>query len=809
MPPTPPRLAAAALTLAAACFGVSHPLLAQDPDDVDAPVGGPGLALGAWRGHLPAQYAVDVTACGAFTAYATQGGTVVLRYRATGELVELGKVDGLSGSDIATVACNPAREGQLFVAYRDGVLDVVEGGRVTLTATAVADAEIAGLRDVRGVAFAGADTAIVYADFGFVLFDPDEGIFLDDVRWGAPVNDVAAFAGDLYVAAGDGMYVLPDYARQPTLRDLSRYRPLGEVLPAGAGFAAGARLGATALEVWRGRLYAGFGDGSLAAIAPGAAGLREVDTGGGEGRRVVDLSGADEVLAVAYGRREGGTGDAAFATADGEAWTRLDDECAGLPFAVAATPGGGVAFAARVERGLCRVASVEAGCACSDLRTPFAPGAYAIALDRGRVAVASGGLNQQGSGAGTANGIYVRDEAGRWTNFNRVNTAAFASESEEFRSPKDFVTVAFSPAGELHAGAYEEGLVRFTPDLSEAVRVDERTSSLQVSQLSSGVPRVGGLAFAPDGTLWVGNTEAARPLSARTSDGEWGSLDPACGANNLYTIVIDPATGVLWIVDKGFGLIAYDPMGTPLDAGDDRCRNFGTADGLPANDVRSVVVDRRGNVYVGTTNGTAVLRGIDPFDGDSFFERPPVEVEGLSGFAFDEETVRAIVADGGNRKWVGTNSGLFLVSPDTREQLAVYTTANSPLPSDRVDALAFDDATGELWVGTPAGLMSLQTASTGGRELAHGLVEVFPQPVAPDYDGPIAIRGLALDADVKITDAAGRLVYETTAVGGTATWDGRDYTGRRPASGVYFVWGTAARALEQPDGVVAKIALIR
>ena len=61
-----------------------------------------------------------------------------------------------------------------------------------------------------------------------------------------------------------------------------------------------------------------------------------------------------------------------------------------------------------------------------------------------------------------------------------------------------------------------------------------------------------------------------------------------------------------------------------------------------------------------------------------------------------------------------------------------------------------------------------------------------------DYNGPIAIRGLVDDADIRITDIAGNLVYHTVALGGQAIWNGKDFSGRRAASGVYLVYVTNA-----------------
>ena len=76
------------------------------------------------------------------------------------------------------------------------------------------------------------------------------------------------------------------------------------------------------------------------------------------------------------------------------------------------------------------------------------------------------------------------------------------------------------------------------------------------------------------------------------------------------------------------------------------------------------------------------------------------------------------------------------------------------------------------------------------REFEKDDVYAYPNPVEPDYDGPIAIKGLVRDADVKITDAAGNVVYATTAEGGQAIWDGNKQSGGRAKTGVYLVFAS-------------------
>jgi flagellar hook assembly protein FlgD len=52
---------------------------------------------------------------------------------------------------------------------------------------------------------------------------------------------------------------------------------------------------------------------------------------------------------------------------------------------------------------------------------------------------------------------------------------------------------------------------------------------------------------------------------------------------------------------------------------------------------------------------------------------------------------------------------------------------------------------------------------------------------------------LVEDAHVKITDINGRLVYQTTAHGGQAVWDGKTKQGEPAQSGVYLVFSTDER----------------
>jgi hypothetical protein len=131
---------------------------------------------------------------------------------------------------------------------------------------------------------------------------------------------------------------------------------------------------------------------------------------------------------------------------------------------------------------------------------------------------------------------------------------------------------------------------------------------------------------------------------------------------------------------------------------------------------------------------------------------------------------------------------------------------NSPLYSNNITAFAMNYETGEVYIGTDRGLISYKSDATRGIEVHNETAVIaYPNPVRPEYEGVIAIRGLVENANVKITDINGVLIYETTANGGQAIWDGRDYNGRKAASGVYLVFSARRDGL---DALVTKILFI-
>jgi hypothetical protein len=72
--------------------------------------------------------------------------------------------------------------------------------------------------------------------------------------------------------------------------------------------------------------------------------------------------------------------------------------------------------------------------------------------------------------------------------------------------------------------------------------------------------------------------------------------------------------------------------------------------------------------------------------------------------------------------------------------------------------------------------------------LTQARINIYPNPVAPDYNGPILIKNLVNNALVKITDLNGQLITQIRAIGGQAIWNGLNQYQRKVASGIYLIF---------------------
>ena len=328
---------------------------------------------------------------------------------------------------------------------------------------------------------------------------------------------------------------------------------------------------------------------------------------------------------------------------------------------------------------------------------------------------------------------------------------------------------------------------------------------------AGGDQRVSAMSADKYGNLWVANSGATKPMKVLKSNGTWNQYVIPYNFGLMKKMVIDQ-NDQIWapLRTTTSGLLVWSYNGTLDDPSDDKSRilySGSGAGGLPDAIVHSVAEDKEGNVWVGTEQGigifycaSSVLSSTARCDADQI----KVERDGYIGYLFGTESVRCIAVDAANRKWIGTTNGLWLISEDGKTELLKFNTDNSPLPDNQIADIILDDATGEVFIATIKGIVSYQGDAVAGCADCETAL-VYPNPVKPDYNGPIAIKGLVENAYVKITDVAGTLVYQGRANGAQMIWDGKGYKGERASSGVYLVFSSTDGGKEKR---VAKILLM-
>lgn len=423
---------------------------------------------------------------------------------------------------------------------------------------------------------------------------------------------------------------------------------------------------------------------------------------------------------------------------------------------------------------------------------PEGPSHYAnfdIYANNGEIWVAHGGYNDlmdiSNSSAGFSS---FKNE--KWTQFRTYESPVIGNDKF------DFIRIIKGNDGNVYVGSAQDGLLILKPD--GTTENYAKNSFIDSSAMSGSWHWVNGFAFDDDNNLWMTVHGGKRELVVRTKTGSYYQMAvpiPRGPIPNAAGQIIIDDNGQKWYTTTGStgGVIVYDDNHTPENAADDKYRALLAGKGLgglPDNETYSIAKDKNGAIWIGTKNGIGIVNCPGQvMTGGCEAEVRVVQYDDFAGYLFESQQVKAIAVDGANRKWIGTNNGVWLVSPEGDKVVNRFTAANSPLPSDLVQKIEIDPVTGDVYIGTEDGLVSYRgTATEGGEENAE--VKAFPNPVPSGYSGNIAIKGLVENADVRITDISGQLVYRTKAFGGQAVWNGIDYTGRRPQSGVYMVFIT-------------------
>ncbi|THH39434.1 type IX secretion system anionic LPS delivery protein PorZ [Neolewinella litorea] len=722
----------------------------------------------------------------------------------------LTRTDGLAGGQIDLIKYHPPTE-TLIIVYENSTIDLYRRGQFS-TLRQIDNFNFSGDKRIYDVTFGENNTIYLAAGYGLSSLSLDEQIFNFTTFTGVRVNSVVAYGGHLYAATDEGLYRAP--LQGVNLNDFNRWDLLGfaDGLP-------GDYTSAT-LTTWQGALYFAVDD-DVYRLQDGT--IQPYYDAPEADNRLEYLNGQATLLLAGYRCTTGNCADRLVLDLGASPGTaRPLPDCAYRTNYAIEDERGRIWFGDDAED--IRYLTGPAG-DCRRLAYPGPPKdrVYRMTHDGTSLWVAPGQLDENTTPAFDADGVW-RYTDGSWTTFTPFNTPALRGRNGAAGGDDDFLTIIdvdYDPLNRVHYfSSFFEGVVGRDAE-GEFTLYDETNSSLELApDAGPGRIRAAGAATDQQGYTYfaVSRAEANGIVSVRSPDGQWAALGQSCNLNIAIDIAVDDF-GYVWVVHRGGsngGLTVIDPMGTPMDPSDDRCRTIlaSSQNQLPTNQTRSIAVDLEGNVWVGTAEGIVIFTCPGTvFDTELCTGyRPLVSADdGFGGYLLETEEIRTIAVDGGNRKWIGTNGGAFLLSEAGDEQLLKFDRGNSPLLDDVVKSIAIDPVSGTVFFGTELGIISYRGTATAAAEIFVGELEVFPNPVEPGYDGPIAIRGLARNARVKITDLSGKLVEEGLATGGQFTWQGTDYNGRRVTTGVYLVFASSNRrfAVENPGSAVAKIVFIR
>jgi ligand-binding sensor domain-containing protein len=412
-------------------------------------------------------------------------------------------------------------------------------------------------------------------------------------------------------------------------------------------------------------------------------------------------------------------------------------------------------------------------------------------------------------GAGSVNNAWnyqfnkegiLQFKEGIWSNKGAFNTPLLDTAL-------DFISLTVDPLdGTIWAGSYGGGLLK--QNNQELQIFKQQNSLLQAAIGDPGSYRVSGLTLDGKRNLWISNYGAPQALKLKTANDKWfGFTIPFSLTENAVAQIIAADLNQLWIQSpKGNGLIYYNYGNNIESTGDDQWRLFkqGVGNGnLPSNNVLSILKDKDNSIWVGTDDGIGIIYCTDNILGNCEATLPIIQQDQFAGFLFKGEQIQCMAIDGANQKWIGTQNGVWLISADAKKIIYHFTANNSPLLSNDVKRITVDPTTGEVYFATFSGLCSYRGTATEAVEEKNNVL-VFPNPVPPQFNGQIAIRGLLDNTLIKITELNGRLVYQTRSLGGQAVWNGRDYLGNKIASGVYLV---LARDGKGNENIVTKIVI--
>ncbi len=419
----------------------------------------------------------------------------------------------------------------------------------------------------------------------------------------------------------------------------------------------------------------------------------------------------------------------------------------------------------------------------------------------GKIVVAPSKIDETGSPNFYLEGVFYYDGE-KWNYLRDPNNDTIIDVTDAIIDPNDDT--------HIFASSWINGIVEYKNN--KLFKVYNKSNSGIVNASAVNLPwhLINGITMDPNGNVWVSHPITPSPMSVLKTNGQILNFNLS-GFNASFTsrILYDKNNLVWCLLPRGNGILVYNNTTnfSPMSTSNTRYITSAKGNGnLPSDYVWAIAEDKNGYIWIGTSQGVAVIYNPENIFNSGNFDAEQIFItqDGQTQLLLVTEKVTAIVIDGADRKWIGTeSSGLFCFSPDGQTQIHHFTSDNSPLLSNNIVDIAYDEKTGDIIVGTDKGIQSYRTNIIGGYETFTN-VHAFPNPVKRTHEN-VYIKGLKDGSIVKITDLAGNLIWEGKSTGGMITWNLYNLYNQKVSDGIYIVYTTTTDASEK---VVAKIAVI-
>lgn len=754
--------------------------------------------LGTWKLHL-SYYIATKSEVGGNTIYSLMNGNLLSYDTEDGEVRTYDHMDILSDAGIAHIAYSNEAD-KLLIVYSNGNIDLLDRDDNVQNLSSLKDKTMLN-KEVANVSIAGS-MAYLATGFGFVEVDMKEGVFRNTYRLPYTIHCITASDEAVFIGTPEGIrYCLKDGNMQLE----ENWKIFQD-------------WGANSMCIFNERLIFINSSGIHAADPQKPYSVKSITSE----KNIAFLKNIGNQLVWNNKKQISFTSDVSV----------LDNDY--LKRAVTTIPYennwndisylNGTFWTSEQEKGLRGYKmSGNEFIPTEEVIQPSSPIrdlGYNVSWAGDRLLVA-GGINTVGSFENPATSMYY--ENGEWTNFTELErTGRFAKVT-----PVNTTDLVQDPLDDTHhfASPYRSGLCEYKDGkFVELYNPDN-------SPLKSGWPNpqsskyytqvfCSALSYDTEGNLWMAQSMLDTTFYVRKPDGNWFKLRyNEMSGSSLIDKILHHSSGIKLVSSRRLekrGVFCIDMKGTERTT-DDKTRllqDFVNQDNTPylPDQFFCLCEDLDGMVWVGTSAGLFVIEDVTKvFDKDFHFTQIKInrnDGSGLADYLFNDVAISCIAIDAANRKWIGTQAnGAYLISADGQEMLHHFTTEDSPLLSNNVQSIAVHPGTGEVAFGTDKGICTfISDATTPEEELEKSNVVVFPNPVTPDYNGPIAIRGLVENSEVKIISTGGQLVWNGTSSGGTCTWNGVANNGKPVASGIYHV---VANTPEGGKAIMTRIVIVR